>query len=197
MAQDALRRVVHNSPDHDDVNSVDAQTGQEASQPLLADELDVVQQSHSSREVDELRANHTHLLSRATSRISSTGIALGYSAGILLLLLTLVPVTKLKGSTFALRLAITMSGAWWALFTIPAWAWLPGGEAGATRKQWDGDWTLGNEVLKAWMKLGSMLRWTEIKKMKNTFWFLGAWFLLSDGACHILIALRPLVIIHW
>ena len=45
-------------------------------------------------------------LSRATSKISSRGIALGYSAGILLLFVALIPVTVLEGSTFSLRLAV-------------------------------------------------------------------------------------------
>ncbi|KAG6331367.1 hypothetical protein ID866_7718, partial [Astraeus odoratus] len=63
-------------------------------------------------------------LSRATSRISSMGIASGYGAGIILLLLALIPVTKLHGSTFSLRLAIGLSGVWWAAFSIPAALWL-------------------------------------------------------------------------
>ena len=49
-------------------------------------------------------------LSCATSRISSQGIALGYVAGILPLLLALVPVSQMHGSTFSLRLAIGLSG---------------------------------------------------------------------------------------
>ena len=59
-------------------------------------------------------------LSRATARISSLGIALGYAAGILLLLVTVLPVQRAGGSTSALRFAIGGSGAWWALFSIPA-----------------------------------------------------------------------------
>lgn len=51
-------------------------------------------------------------LSNAISRISSLGIALGYFAGIVLLVLALIPVTKLKGTTWSLRLAIGLSGIW-------------------------------------------------------------------------------------
>ena len=65
-------------------------------------------------------------LSRATARISSLGIALGYAAGILLLLLTVLPVQRAGGSTSALGFAIGGSGAWWALFSIPALLLLPG-----------------------------------------------------------------------
>ncbi|KAH0835567.1 autophagy-related protein 22-like protein [Lanmaoa asiatica] len=118
-------------------------------------------------------------LSRATSRISSHGIASGYGAGILLLLLALVPVTQLHGSTFSLRLAIGLSGLWWMLFSIPAAIWLPGASLGALGG--DNKWTVGSEVAAAWKRLGVMLRWSQIKRLQHTFRYLAAWFLLSDG----------------
>ena len=59
-----------------------------------------------------LRKKYDIVLSNAISRISSLGIALGYSAGIILLVLALIPVTSLRGSTFSLRLAIGLSGIW-------------------------------------------------------------------------------------
>ena len=122
-------------------------------------------------------------LSRATSRISSQGIASGYIAGILLLLLALVPVTQMHGSTFSLRLAIGLSGVWWMLFSIPAAAWLPGASAYAFGRDGDGDkWTIGAEVGAAWKHLGVMLRWSQVKRLQHTFRYLAAWFLLSDGA---------------
>ncbi|KAK0486577.1 autophagy-related protein 22-like protein [Armillaria novae-zelandiae] len=141
----------------------------------------------------ELRAHYDNELSRATSRISSLGIALGYGAGICLLLVALIPVTKLKGSTFSLRLAIGLSGIWWAVFSIPATVWLPGPTtlttSGASEGAvWidnsdipDGKWSIRAEIVAAWKRLGGMLRWQEIKKLRNTFKYLAAWFLLSDG----------------
>jgi len=145
--------------------------------------------------------NYHRTLARATSHISSLGIALGYASGIALLLIILVPVTLLKSSTFALRLAIGMSGIWWAVFTIPAALWLPGGSAregagesarndenvAATQRtrlpsqEKDGGWNFSTEILGAWRRLGQMLHPKEMKKLNNTFWFLLAWFLLSDG----------------
>ena len=128
--------------------------------------------------------DYVALLSRTTSRISSTGIALGYFSGIAALIVALVPVIGLKGSTFSLRLAIGLSGAWWAIFTLPAWRWLPGA---STSEDGDQDKvvyvkrSLGREVVKAWKELGKTLRLGEMKKLKNTFLFLAAWFLLSDG----------------
>ncbi|KAK0452986.1 autophagy-related protein 22-like protein [Desarmillaria tabescens] len=161
----------------------DAHT-EDAEEPLI---------SRTRIESSELRTRYDNELSRATSRISSLGIALGYGAGICLLLVALIPVTKLKGSTFSLCLAIGLSGIWWTVFSIPAAVWLPGSTALATpgtpeSAVWvdnlditDGKWNIRAEVVAAWKRLGGMLRWQEIKKLRNTFKYLAAWFLLSDG----------------
>ncbi|KAF5376431.1 hypothetical protein D9615_008652 [Tricholomella constricta] len=148
-----------------------------------------------SDEVQVLKAKYDTELSRVMSRISSLGIALGYGAGIFLLIVALIPVTLLHGSTFALRLAIGLSGIWWVVFSIPAALWLPGSES--SRIDGADEWTEGvtpvsngissdkwstrREVVAAWKRLGIMLRWREIKTLKNTFKYLAAWFLLSDG----------------
>lgn len=150
-------------------------SSEEASDPLLG---------HPVHPVTS-QATYTAALSRATSRISSLGIASGYGAGIILLLVALIPVTRLHGSTFSLRLAIGLSGIWWALFSIPAALWLPNAsnidepESGSIKS--DDDWTFGSEIAAAWKRLGVMLRWREIKRLQNTFRYLAAWFLLSDG----------------
>ncbi|KAG2144452.1 autophagy-related protein 22-like protein [Suillus bovinus] len=131
------------------------------------------------------QSTYTAALSRATSRISSLGIASGYGAGIILLLVALIPVTRLDGSTFSLRLAIGLSGIWWALFSIPAAIWLPNAsnvdEPESSSIKPDDDWTFSSEIAVAWKRLGVMLRWREIKRLQNTFRYLAAWFLLSDG----------------
>ena len=141
-----------------------------------------------SEDVEILKARYDSELSRVMSRISSLGIALGYGAGIFLLLVALVPVTLLHGSTFALRVAIGLSGIWWAVFSIPAALWLPGSESSAQEEDiaWSTPevqvaWSTSREIVAAWKRLGDMLRWQEIKKLGNTFKYLAAWFLLSDG----------------
>ena len=170
------------------------------STPLLSTDGSVAQECGETAK--KLRAEYQTELSRATSRISSFGIALGYGAGICLLLVALIPVTQLHGSTFSLRLAIGLSGIWWAVFTIPAAIWLPGSTAyrrgvhlsadsshvnngipGRAAEQVldDKEWNFWNEIIAAWIRLANMLRWTEIKKLGNTFKYLAAWFLLSDG----------------
>ena len=141
-----------------------------------------------------------------TARISSLGIALGYSAGILLLLITLYPVQHAGGSTTSLRFAIGGSGAWWALFSIPALLLLPsargfeGAHSARVTEEREGlltsddapspsevvpvvavKWTVRREVANSWRKLVDMLRLENIRRLRNTFRYLTAWFLLSDG----------------
>jgi MFS transporter, UMF1 family len=147
--------------------------------------------------------DNTEKLSRATARISSLGIALGYAAGILLLLVTLFPVQRAGGSTNALRFAVGGSGAWWALFSVPALLLLPGASVdkevlnASITEEREGllanettpggtpvtpaEWAVRREVADAWRRLGSMLRWQNIRRLRNTFRYLAAWFLLSDG----------------
>lgn len=149
--------------------------------PLLA--------SHPQADSEQRRCLESHyqtLLARETSRISSLGIALGYGSGIFLLALTLLPVNKLHGSTFALRLAIGLSGIWWFVFSIPAAILLP--SPPSLSREIDEldrkEWSFKREILNAWIGLVNKLRWREIKKLRNTFKFLAAWFLLSDGEIH-------------
>lgn len=160
--------------------------------PLLA--ASRVTEGHSDDHIKALHAQYHTTLSATTSRISSSGIALGYAAGIILLLVALIPVTKLGGTTFSLRLAIGLSGIWWAVFSLPAAAWLPSSASVArdNEREWglsqegsqpdaEVKWNIRREIIGAWKRLGGMLRWREVKKLRNTFQFLAAWFLLSDG----------------
>ncbi|KAI0370733.1 autophagy-type protein 22 [Pilatotrama ljubarskyi] len=180
--------------------SADArEVASEANEPLLARVPEEGNDPHHG-DARTAKAEHDKVLSITTSRISSQGIALGYAAGIVMLLLALIPVRAMKGSTDSLRLAIGLSGIWWALFSLPAAAWLPGAsaasqgaivlledgedEGGDVRRPRVGDeqdWSMTREVARAWKRLGQMLRWTEIKRLRNTFVYLAAWFLLSDG----------------
>ncbi|KAF5364724.1 hypothetical protein D9757_012496 [Collybiopsis confluens] len=90
--------------------------------------------------VTEAYSAYTTYLSQTTSRLSSLGIALGYGAGIFMLIVALLVVALTGGAvakssdgvtaastTFSLRLVIGLSGLWWAVFTIPAAIWLPDG----------------------------------------------------------------------
>ncbi|KAJ7764884.1 autophagy-related protein 22-like protein [Mycena metata] len=164
-------------------DSADAAETDGAAGPTESQEAPLISRP-PSEEHAALHAKYDAELSRATARISSQGIALGYGAGICLLVVALIPVTKLNGSTWSLRLAIGLSGIWWAVFTIPAALWLPGGRAAAASgggESGDGKWSAWHEIVAAWKRLGGMLHPREIKRLRNTFKYLAAWFLLSDG----------------
>ncbi|KZP31036.1 hypothetical protein FIBSPDRAFT_850028, partial [Athelia psychrophila] len=132
-------------------------------------------------------------LSNAVSRISSLGIALGYAAGILLLILALIPVTSLHGTIFSLRLAIGLSGIWgWAVFSIPAAISLPNGSMSrnpawidSTESAADTDsnyWKLRQQIVAAWRRLGGMFHWREIKRLQNTFRYLARFTTITSTA---------------
>ena len=130
-----------------------------------------------STEVESPPASrYASLLSLTISRLSSTGTALGFLSGVSVLVLLVIPVTLLHGSTASLCLAIGLSGVWWAVFTIPAWVGLPSGSRhpgqGGGRARW---------MSKGWARVGSMLRWSEMKALPNLYTFLLAWIFLSDG----------------
>lgn len=159
----------------------------ESSAPLLS-----AVSTHDDDAAASSRAAYAAALSRSTARISSHGIAMGYAAGITLLVIALIPVILLKGSTFALRLAIGASGIWWAVGSIPAAIWLPSEDemrkeqaAGVHAAEWEEEngagLSVGQEVKKAWVKLGRTLHPREVRALGNTFKYLAAWFLLSDG----------------
>ncbi|TBU38318.1 MFS general substrate transporter [Dichomitus squalens] len=186
-----LLRLTHTDPTRPSYESAEDESTGDAHEPLLSGGED------GDKASAEAKAKHDKLLSATTSRISSQGIALGYAAGIVMLLLALIPVRVLKGSTDSLRLAVGLSGLWWALFSLPAAVWLPGAsstpapgaialaesEADVTTAhvREEDDWSMSREIVRAWKRLGQMLRWREIARLRNTFIYLAAWFLLSDG----------------
>lgn len=130
-------------------------------------------------------------LSLTTSRISSTGTAIGFFSGVAVLALLLLPVSLMGGSTASLRLAIALSGVWWAVWSVPAVWGLPGrvdrvgsaslgegvGMVGHKDTNEDEGWKWGD----GWRRVGRMIRWKETKRLKNLFVFLLTWIFLSDG----------------
>lgn len=115
---------------------------------------------------------HDTLVSRTIGRLSATGTAIGFFSGVAMLALLSMPVTVGKGSTRSLMLAVGLSGAWWAVFSIPAALGLPGGRKEAAPKQW---------LYSAWAKVGGMVRPSHMKELPNLFIYLLAWIFLSDG----------------
>lgn len=66
----------------------------------------------------ELKEEYDLVLSNTISNLSSKGISIGFTAGILCLFVSLIPVTIRNGDTTSLRWAVGSSAIWWAIFTI-------------------------------------------------------------------------------
>ncbi|CED83057.1 Major facilitator superfamily domain, general substrate transporter [Phaffia rhodozyma] len=146
------------------------------SAPLLPDQALIA--SMETQRLSTLRADYLRTLSIYVSQISLRGIAIGYTGGVLVLIPAFLIVTALDGSTRSLRLAVGLSGALWCLATGPAAVWL--GTIRGWKKRGDRGWK--DEVVEGWRGLGRMISIEEIKRLRNTFWFLLAWMFLSDAA---------------
>jgi MFS transporter, UMF1 family len=116
-----------------------------------------------------------------STRISTQGIAIGYTSGMLLQLAT-IPLVILTGSTTkSLQLAVLVSGLWWALFSLPAALWMrprPGPPLPAAKSTGAVRRTL-EYILYGWKVIFATV--LKASKLKDVMFFLGAWFLLSDG----------------
>jgi MFS transporter, UMF1 family len=116
-----------------------------------------------------------------STRISTQGIAIGYSSGVLLQLAT-IPLVILTGSTTkSLQLAVLVSGVWWLIFTIPAALWMrprPGPPLPASKYSSHIRRIFGY-IVYGWKLIFATLQ--QAKRLKDVMFFLAAWFLLSDG----------------
>ncbi|KAG4437666.1 Autophagy protein 22 [Cadophora sp. M221] len=146
---------------------------QDPTSPLLSPAPD------STRPMPQAK-NLTSIELQLSTQISSKGIGIGYSAGLFLQCVCIVVIYALHSSTFSLRLALFLVGAWWCIFTIPAALWLrprPGPPLPASTNGGKKSWIA--YIAYAWMSL-----WRTVKlarRLKDITLFLGAWFLLSDA----------------
>ena len=137
---------------------------------------------------DDSTAVHVDITPSATrkslllsTRISTQGIAIGYTSGMLLQLAT-IPLVILTGSTTkSLQLAVLMAGLWWAIFSIPAALWMrprPGPPLPASKTTNRFKMLIGY-ILYGWKMIFATLY--QARRLKDVVFFLAAWFLLSDG----------------
>lgn len=114
-----------------------------------------------------------------STKISSYGIGIGYSAALLVQVLAILIVIATNSTTFSLRLVLFVVGAWWLVFSVPAALWLrprPGPPL-PTVLTGSTNWTA--YVTYAWKSLFKTIG--RARKLKDIVIFLGAWFLLSDS----------------
>jgi len=142
---------------------------------VLAAKRDMTQgrSSTSGQQDDE---HYNTLISTATADISSNGVALGCTSGIIALCLSLILVISYHGNTDSLRWTIGFTGVWWAVFSIPVILLPPRSTSSGSSSVP----TLNSfNPVKSLARYFAMFR--QYKQLKNTIRFLMAWFLLSDA----------------
>lgn len=120
-----------------------------------------------------------------STKISSYGIGIGYSAAVIVqtlgIVIVLVASNLTPSTTLTLRIVLFFVGFWWFIFTIPTALWLrprPGPPFNGKQKR-----TWAGYIAYAWRALfHTMMR---ARRLKDVMLFLGAWFLLSDSIATI------------
>ena len=145
----------------------------------MVEEIDIIPNtSNSNSDSSDLRLS---------SRISSTGVGIGYAASVLVQVLSILLLSYMSegpavSSTLPLRMVLFFIGLWWFVFSIPSSIWLrsrpgpPLDTVFSQRSKWRSFWAYGAF---AWSSL-----WKTIKvaaKLRQVVVFLVAWFLLSDA----------------
>ena len=116
---------------------------------------------------------------KLSTQISSYGIGIGYTAGLVVQSVGILIVVATGSTTFSLRLVLFVAGTWWLLFSIPAALWLRPRPGPPLPTSFSGDASWFTYVLYAWNSLFKTIG--RAKKLKDIVIFLAAWFLLSDS----------------
>lgn len=116
---------------------------------------------------------------RLSTQLSSFGIGIGYTAGLVVQSVAILIVVGTGSTTFSLRLVLLLAGAWWFLFSIPAALWLRPRPGPPLPAEFSGRQAWISYILYAWKALFKTIG--RARRLKDIVIFLGAWFLLSDS----------------
>ncbi|KAF9360496.1 Autophagy protein 22 [Mortierella sp. NVP85] len=122
-------------------------------------------------------ADYQFVKDKVSNSLSSHSMAVGYGAGVALLIVAAGIALAMGQTTYSMQLGMALTGLWWFLvsfFTLKHLPPQPGlpltGHV--------------NLFLYSWVRLGKTLR--EAKSLKETFKYLVSWFILSDGSSTII-----------
>ena len=119
-----------------------------------------------------------------STKISSYGVGIGYTAAVIVQILSVIILKSTGATLFSLRLVLFLIGLWWLCFSIPAALWLrprPGpplsyGKAGTAQ-------TWSSYITYSWKNLGKTI--IRARRLKDVLLFLGAWFMISDAVATV------------
>ncbi|KAF3902596.1 hypothetical protein ABW21_db0208124 [Orbilia brochopaga] len=118
-----------------------------------------------------------------STRISSNGIAIGYSSGVLLQILCIMIVVSSGSTTNSLQVSIFCVGVWWFFFTIPS-AMTLRPRPGPPLPLHDGEkFSWVTYISFSWRGLFRTIR--QASRLRDVTLFLVAWFMVSDGVATI------------
>lgn len=119
-----------------------------------------------------------------STKISSYGVGIGYTAAVLVQVLSVI-ILKSTGSTlFSLRLVLFFIGLWWLWFSIPAALWLrprPGPPLSYGKAEDPQTWS--SYISYSWKNLAKTI--VRARRLKDVLLFLGAWFMISDAVATV------------
>lgn len=124
---------------------------------------------------------------KLSTQISSSGIGIGYCAGLLVQCIAILIISAMKSTTFSLRVVLFLIGSWWFVFTIPAALWLRP-RPGPPLPSFDPDNPSATRTWMAYIVYSWASLWRTIKlarRLKDVTIFLTAWFLLSDATATV------------
>ncbi|KAF9198457.1 Autophagy protein 22 [Haplosporangium sp. Z 27] len=104
-------------------------------------------------------------------------MALGYTSGVVLLIIAAGIAVAMGQTTYSLQVGIALSGLWWFCVTFYTMKYLPAQPGKPLAEN-------VNLFFYSWIRLGKTLR--KVKSLKETFKYLIAWFILSDGSSTII-----------
>ncbi|KAF3907585.1 hypothetical protein AA313_de0203740 [Arthrobotrys entomopaga] len=120
---------------------------------------------------------------RLSTRISSNGIAIGYSGGVLLQILCIMIIVSSGSTTNSLQVSVFCVGLWWFFFTIPS-AMTLRPRPGPPLPLKDGEkFNWSTYISYSWRGLFKTIR--QASKLQDVTLFLVAWFMVSDGVATI------------
>ncbi|KAG0203490.1 Autophagy protein 22 [Mortierella sp. GBA30] len=146
--------------------------------PTLArDYPEVVDSRKNVRQGIESWSDYQFIKDKISNSLSSHSMAVGYGAGVTLLIIAAGIAVAMGQSTYSLQLGMALTGLWWFVVSFFTMKFMPAQPGVPLKGQ-------VNLFFYSWRRLGKTLY--QAKSLKETFKYLVAWFILSDGSSTII-----------